>query len=58
MDKTIKIWDADTLRLRKVIDRARHAGHSTSINKVLWLSAVTFATASDDRTVAVWEVIG
>lgn len=58
MDKTIKIWDADTLRLRKVIDRARHGGHSTSINKVLWLSGTTFATASDDRTVAVWEVIG
>ncbi len=58
MDKTIKLWDADSLRLRKVIDRARHGGHSTSINKVLWLSATTFATASDDRTVAVWEVIG
>ncbi|MBO0948005.1 WD40 repeat domain-containing protein [Fibrella forsythiae] len=58
MDKTIKLWDADTLRLRKVIDRARHGGHSTSINKVLWLSGTTFATASDDRTVAVWEVIG
>ncbi|MEZ0483745.1 WD40 repeat domain-containing protein [Fibrella aquatica] len=57
MDKTIKIWDADTLRLRKVIDRARHGGHSTSINKVLWLSGTTFASASDDRTVAVWEVI-
>lgn len=58
MDKTTKLWDADTLRLRKVIDRARHGGHSTSINKVLWLSDKTFATASDDRTVAVWEVIG
>lgn len=58
MDKTIKLWDADTLRLRKVIDRARYGGHSTSINKVLWLSGTTFATASDDRTVAVWEVIG
>lgn len=58
MDKTIKLWDAATLRLRKVIDRARHGGHSTSINKVLWLSGTTFATASDDRTVAVWEVIG
>ncbi|MEZ0540062.1 WD40 repeat domain-containing protein [Fibrella arboris] len=58
MDKTIKLWEADTLKLRKVIDRARHGGHSTSINKVLWLSGTTFATASDDRTVAVWEVIG
>ena len=58
MDKTIKLWEADSLRLRKVIDRARYGGHSTSINKVLGLSGTTFATASDDRTIAVWEVIG
>ncbi len=57
MDKTIKIWEADTLRLRKVIDRARHGGHSTSINSVLWLSGTLFATASDDRTVVVWSVV-
>ena len=58
MDKTIKIWDAGTLRLRKVIDRARYGGHSTSVNRVLWLSGTLFATASDDRTVAVWKVVG
>ena len=57
MDKTIKLWEADSLRLRKVIDRARHGGHSTSVNRVLWLSGTLFATASDDRTVAVWEVV-
>lgn len=58
MDKTIKLWDAETLQLRKVIDRARHGGHSTSVNRILWLDAVTFATASDDRTVMLWRVVG
>ena len=56
MDKTIKIWDADSLRLRKVIDRARHGGHGTSVNKVLWLGPALFVSASDDRTVVVWQI--
>lgn len=58
MDKTVKLWEADTLRLRKVIDRARHGGHSTSVNRVLWLTGDTFATASDDRTVILWRIVG
>ncbi|MCU0354205.1 MAG: WD40 repeat domain-containing protein [Cytophagales bacterium] len=36
MDKSVKVWDAGTFQLLKVIDRARHAGHGTSVNKVLW----------------------
>jgi WD40 repeat protein len=58
MDKTIKLWDAHSLQLRKVIDRARHGGHSTSVNRVLWLSDTTFVTGSDDRTIACWRLIG
>jgi WD40 repeat protein len=58
MDKTIKLWDAQTLQLRKVIDRARHGGHSTSVNRVLWLSDTTFVTGSDDRTIALWRLVG
>ncbi len=57
MDKSIKIWQADTFRLVKVVDRARHAGHGTSINKVLWLAESNLlVSASDDRTVSVWEL--
>lgn len=57
MDKSIKVWQTDTLRLLKVIDKARHAGHGTSVNKVLW----TFfddqlVSASDDRTLSVWDI--
>ncbi len=33
MDKSIKLWDSKDLKLLKVIDKSRHAGHGTSVNK-------------------------
>lgn len=57
MDKSIKIWDADTFKLLKVLDKARHAGHGTSVNKVLWLAIdEVLITCSDDRTIGIWSV--
>ncbi len=57
MDKSIKIWDADTFKLLKVVDRARHAGHGTSVNKLLWTSYhQQLLSASDDRTISVWKL--
>lgn len=58
MDKTIKVWDYDTLQLLKVIDRSRHAGHATSVNKLLWTSYQDqLLSASDDRTISNWHII-
>jgi WD40 repeat protein len=57
MDKSIKVWDSEKLKLLKVIDRARHAGHGTSVNKVLWTSYQNqLLSASDDRTISVWNI--
>jgi len=57
MDKSIKVWDADALKLLKVIDRSRHAGHGTSVNKVLWTNYHDqLLSASDDRTISVWNI--
>ncbi len=56
MDKSIKIWDAETFRLLKVVDRARHAGHGTSVNKLLWTAPRQLLSASDDRTISVWKL--
>lgn len=57
MDKAIKIWEADTLQLLKVVDRARHAGHGTSVNRLLWTNyEQKLLSASDDRTISVWQM--
>ena len=58
LDKSIKVWDFDNLKLLKVIDKARHAGHGTSVNKLLWTSFNNqMISASDDRTISVWNLI-
>jgi WD40 repeat protein len=58
MDKSIKVWDTEALKLLKVIDRARHAGHGTSVNKLLWTGYKDqLISASDDRTISIWQII-
>jgi WD40 repeat protein len=58
MDKSIKVWDASAMKLLKVIDRARHAGHGTSVNKLLWTDYhQQLVSASDDRSISVWQII-
>jgi WD40 repeat protein len=58
MDKSLKVWTLDDLRLLKVIDRSRHAGHATSVNKVLWTNHYDqLLSASDDRSISVWNII-
>ena len=56
MDKTLKLWDAATLRLLRVHDKARHQGHSSSVNRCLWLSATQAVSCSDDRTAILWTL--
>ena len=58
MDKSVKVWQTADLTLLKVIDKARHAGHGTSVNKLLWSSYNDqVVSASDDRTISIWDVI-
>ncbi len=58
MDKSVKIWESNTLQLLKVLDKARHAGHGTSVNKVLWTDNNHILSAGDDRTINYWKVLG
>lgn len=56
-DKTIKIWDAETLKLLRVLDKSRHAGHGHSINQILWLGKrELLLSCSDDRTISAWDI--
>jgi WD40 repeat protein len=57
MDKSIKVWDLDEMRLLKVIDKSRHEGHGTSVNRLLWTDyKAQLVSASDDRTISVWDI--
>ncbi|RSK35545.1 WD40 repeat domain-containing protein [Hymenobacter metallilatus] len=57
MDKSIKLWDAETWQLLRVVDKARHAGHGTSVNKLFWPgSGNRLVSCSDDRSLVVWQV--
>lgn len=58
MDKSIKVWSAEDFKLLKVIDKGRHAGHGTSVNKLLWTSFNNqLVSASDDRTISAWDLL-
>ncbi len=57
MDKSVKVWDLSQRKLLKVLDKARHAGHGTSVNKLVWTDyASLLVSASDDRTLSVWDI--
>ncbi|MDX1903127.1 MAG: WD40 repeat domain-containing protein [Thermonemataceae bacterium] len=57
MDKSIKIWDSQTFELLKVLDKSKGAGHGTSVNKLFWSKYNNqLLSASDDRSIGVWEV--
>jgi WD40 repeat protein len=57
MDKSIKVWDAETFQLLKVIDKSRHAGHASSINKVMWTNYKNLVlSCSDDKKISVWDL--
>lgn len=56
-DKTIRLWNSDTLGLLKVIDKEKYNGHVNSVNRLLWLPSSNYlVSGGDDRTVIVWEI--
>ncbi|MHB1277312.1 MAG: WD40 repeat domain-containing protein [Bacteroidia bacterium] len=56
MDKTIKLWNAHTLELLKVIDHDRYAAHRSSVNKIIWLDTTHFISCGDDRMIMCFEI--
>lgn len=57
MDKTIKVWDYEQRKLLKVVDKARHNGHMSSVNKLLWSNHQNMLiSCSDDRSLGIWSI--
>ena len=55
-DKTIKIWDANTFELLKVLEVIRDKGHVNSVNALLWHPyQELLLSAGDDRSIIIWE---
>ncbi|MCC5931272.1 MAG: WD40 repeat domain-containing protein [Cyclobacteriaceae bacterium] len=57
VDKSIKIWRSSDFKLLKVLDKARFAGHGTSVNKLAWTRYQNqLVSCSDDRSLSIWEI--
>lgn len=55
-DRSIKIWDAETFQLRKVLNTIRDHCHVNSVNSLLWSDHnKLLISASDDRSIMLWE---
>ena len=56
-DKTVKIWKVENWELLAVLDVIKYGGHVNSVNDLIWSSFQnTLITASDDRTIILWEI--
>jgi WD40 repeat protein len=56
MDKTVKIWEAENFELIKVLDKEKYDGHTTSVNKILWVNDNELISCSDDKTAMLWKI--
>ena len=55
-DKSIKIWDAKSLELYKVINSQKQYAHQRSVNNILWLDDYYLISASDDKSLILWHL--
>jgi WD repeat-containing protein 61 len=54
-DKSVKIWDYNSLSVLKRLEGNDGKGHINSVNKLLWLADGTLLSAGDDRAVQSWK---
>ncbi len=57
MDKSIKVWDANTFELLAIGDAQRNGGHQKSVNTLAYTSYENYIiSAGDDRMIMVWQL--
>jgi WD40 repeat protein len=54
-DKTIKVWDSETLEIQQRLD-FKHGGHRHSVNALVKIDEYNFCSSSDDRKIIFWSV--
>ena len=55
-DKTVKIWNPETLEVIMRLEKQEADGHVNSVNKLLWLNTTDLLSAGDDRSIALWKM--
>jgi WD40 repeat protein len=56
MDKSIKLWDAQTYTLLKVLDKPKYFAHASSVNKLLLFNDYMLISVSDDKNIIAWNL--
>jgi WD repeat-containing protein 61 len=56
-DASIKCWSMADGQFLGRVTRLEGDGHSHSVNHLLWLDAATLLSASDDRTIKLWDCL-
>jgi len=57
-DKTIKIWDAHTLKVLKRFEGFADKGHTHSVNSLLWAKYNNYLiSAGDDKSLKIWNIV-
>jgi WD repeat-containing protein 61 len=54
-DKSVKIWDYNSISVLERLEGNDGKGHINSVNKLLWLEDGTLLSAGDDRAVQSWK---
>ena len=56
-DKTVKIWNPNTLEVLKRFEGFKDKAHTHSVNTALWSTFNNYLiTAGDDKTIKIWEI--
>lgn len=57
-DKTVKIWNAEELKVLKRFEGLKDQAHTHSVNVLLWLDFESFLISSgDDGMLKVWQIL-
>ncbi len=55
-DKTIRLWNRETMQLLHVFDQSKYLMHTNSVNAVSWLDDQHFVSCGDDGLILIWKI--